>query len=135
MKFPFNKSLSSMTLSPEKIKNITILTNNFDKIILIKAMSNGNKLGYLNFTQYDGANLKLADIFVFENYRNLGVGTELLKKSIELAASLGVKKIFGVMVGEIERLTIFYKSFGFSIIGKNIELNLTKLDSDHHLTD
>ncbi|WP_405050690.1 GNAT family N-acetyltransferase [Serratia sp. AKBS12] len=60
--------------------------------------------------------------FIFENYRNLGVGTELLKKSIELAASLGVEKIFGVMVGENERLTIFYKSFGVSIIGKTLNL-------------
>ncbi|WP_260513916.1 GNAT family N-acetyltransferase [Serratia fonticola] len=121
----YNRSKPPKCVTPKTVKNIDFITNKSDKIILIKAMLDGNKIGYLAFTQYDGESLKLADILIYEGYQNLGVGTQLMYKAIAIAASLGVNRIFGVMVGDIDRLKEFYESFGFLIIGTNIELNLT----------
>ncbi|HHQ6632595.1 TPA: GNAT family N-acetyltransferase [Serratia fonticola] len=121
----YNRSKSPKCATPKTVRNIDFITNSSDKIILIKAILDGNKIGYLTFTQYDGESLKLADILIYEGYQNLGIGTQLMYKAIEIAASLGVNRIFGVMVGDIDRLKEFYGSFGFLIIGTSIELNLT----------
>ncbi|MBI0274855.1 GNAT family N-acetyltransferase [Hafnia alvei] len=120
-----NRSKPTKCVTPKTVRNIDFITNESDKIILIKAILDGNKIGYLTFTQYDGESLKLADILIYEGYQNLGVGTQLMYKAIVIADSLGVKRIFGVMVGDIDRLKKFYESFGFLIVGTNIELNLT----------
>lgn len=45
MKLPFSKNFSPRTSPPEKIKNITIITNKFERIICIKAMSNEKNWG------------------------------------------------------------------------------------------
>lgn len=119
----FNKNIIPKCVTPKTVKDIKFITNTSERVIFIKAMLNDKKIGYLNFTQYDGINLKLADIFVFEGYRNLGIGTQLMQKAIAIAASLGVNRIFGVMVGDIDRLKAFYGSFGFLIIGTSIERN------------
>lgn len=86
------------------------------------------KIGYLRLTRYDREKIKLADVFVDENYRNIGIGSKLLDEAIKLALLLEVKLIYGVICGETKRLEIFYRKFGFEISGKNIELKLRKND-------
>ncbi|WP_089638771.1 GNAT family N-acetyltransferase [Escherichia coli] len=105
-------------------KNIEIIKREFDGCIFMKATLHGIKIGSIALTRNDGKNIKLADIIINEGYRGFGVGSVLLTKAIESASSLGVRKIYGVMCGDTERLIKFYKSFGFEIHGNSIELYL-----------
>lgn len=109
------------------IKEIDISINNAeDKLIIFKATYNGFKIGSLNLVKKknDTDKIKLADIIVLDRYRDLGVGSKLLKSAIIYAKPVEINKIYGVMVGDIFRLEKFYRSFGFNILGKNIELNI-----------
>ncbi|WP_337262238.1 GNAT family N-acetyltransferase [Serratia sp. MMO-24] len=70
------------------------------------------KTGYLYLTRYDGESIKLADIFVFDNYRNIGVGSKLLEEAIKSASLLEIKFIYGVICGE-EKTTRFLSVIWF----------------------
>lgn len=109
------------------VNQIEFLINNTNnKYIFYKVMYNGIKIGnlYLIKKEKDEDKIKLADIIIFDEYRNLGIGRKLLENAINFVSSIGIKQIYGVMVGDIDRLEKFYQSFGFEISGKNIKLNV-----------
>ncbi|WP_199637495.1 GNAT family N-acetyltransferase [Serratia sp. PAMC26656] len=108
------------------IGDLSFSVNMYDRLLRMKVMRNGQELGYLNFTRNDGESIYLADIFIFDGYRNLGVGTRLLHAGIEQVKMLNIERIYGVMVGDVDRLRSFYQSFGFELSGKNIELVIKK---------
>ncbi|MCF1610040.1 GNAT family N-acetyltransferase [Serratia marcescens] len=108
------------------IGDLSFSVNIHDQLLLMKVMKNGMPLGYLNFTRNDGQSIYLADISIFDGYRNLGVGTRLLHAGIEQVKMLSVERIYGVMAGDVDRLRGFYQSFGFELSGENIELIIKK---------
>lgn len=112
--------------SKKCIGDLSFSVNMYGQLLRMKVMRNGLELGYLNFTRNDGESIYLADIFIFDRYRNFGVGTRLLHAGIEQVKMLNIERIYGVMVGDVDRLRSFYQSFGFELSGKNIELVIKK---------
>lgn len=51
----------------------------------------------------------------FRDYRSKGIGTALIKELINFAKERSVRTIKGTMVGDIRRLSSWYKSLGFSV--------------------
>lgn len=102
------------------------INNMDDKLIIFKITYNGFKIGNLNLVKKknDTDKIKLADIIVLNRYRNLGIGSKLLENAIAYTKSIGINKIYGSMIGDISRLEKFYRSLGFKISGKNIELDV-----------
>lgn len=98
--------------------------------IIFKAVLDGRQIGRLNLTKYDGESIYFADIVVFHGYRCSGVGKKLISEALYKCKLSGVKRIYGVIVGESgefiekERLRELYKSQGFSVSGDNIEIFL-----------
>ena len=58
------------------------------------------------------------------NFQGRGLGSQLLKLVIDEVHLHGVRKIEGTMEGDIDRLTPWYKSFGFTIDEHNHRISL-----------
>lgn len=104
------------------------MTNANNNLIIFKVMFNGFQIGNLNLVKEKNNidRIKLADIIILDKYRNLGIGKKLLENAINFLPSIGINKIYGIMVGDTDKLERFYQSFGFKISGKNIELDIIK---------
>jgi len=59
----------------------------------------------------------LEDIFVDENYREKGIGTQLVKRAIELAKELNCYKIIATSRFERENIHEWYQKLGFKKYG------------------
>jgi len=86
---------------------------------------------------------KLGDIYVLDrllprfkwcpwykpriNYRNQGLGSQILRCVIIQCHILGIHELSGEIVGDREALTLFYRRHGFSINGTVITLDLHSL--------
>lgn len=55
----------------------------------------------------------LEDVFVKEEYRNKGIGSEIVKKAIEIAKKLNCYKIIATSRFEREKVHEFYEKLGF----------------------
>ncbi len=66
----------------------------------------------------------LEDVFVKEEFRNKGVGTQLVKKAIEIAKELNCYKILATSRFERENVHKFYEKLGFKKWGFEFRLNL-----------
>lgn len=119
---------------------IQINESQYINLIVVKAvLSNGSLVGYAKVS-IAGNTANLSDLYVTDkigyrwpsfmslpfsfkrkhNFRNNGIGTKLLLRSIDLAKLAGCNQMKGWMHGDIERLQLFYTSLGFEISGINI---------------
>jgi GNAT superfamily N-acetyltransferase len=66
----------------------------------------------------------LEDLFVNEQYRKQGIGSELVKTAIEEAKRLGCYKLVGNSRNENEKVHVFYERFGFKRHGYEFRIDL-----------
>ncbi|ABL78467.1 GNAT family N-acetyltransferase [Thermofilum pendens] len=66
----------------------------------------------------------LEDVYVDEEYRGRGIGTELVKKAIEVARSMNCYKIIATSRFEREAVHKWYEKLGFKRYGYEFRLNL-----------
>ena len=76
----------------------------------IYVMFNGKKVGYYYFHHTDGK-MEIDDLYVFPQYRNMGIGTEILKKCI----SETNLPIFLYVFASNKRAIALYQRLGFEI--------------------
>jgi GNAT superfamily N-acetyltransferase len=65
----------------------------------------------------------LEDVYVDENFRGKGIGTELVKKAIELARKLNCYKIIATSRFERENVHEFYQKLGFEKFGYEFRMD------------
>ena len=66
----------------------------------------------------------LEDVFVDENYRSRGIGTELVKKAIEVAKQLNCYKIIATSRFERGNVHEWYQKLGFKKFGYEFRMDL-----------
>lgn len=66
----------------------------------------------------------LEDVFVNENYRSRGIGTELVKKAINLAKEKNCYKIIATSRFEREYVHKWYEKLGFKKFGYEFRMDL-----------
>ena len=66
----------------------------------------------------------LEDVYVDENYRGKGIGTELVKRAIELAKNLGCYKIIATSRFERNNVHEWYEKLGFKKWGYEFRMDL-----------
>jgi len=66
----------------------------------------------------------LEDVFVDENYRGRGIGTELVKKAIEVAKQLNCYKIIATSRFERGNVHEWYQKLGFKKFGYEFRMDL-----------
>jgi len=66
----------------------------------------------------------LEDVFVNEKYREKGIGTQLVKRAIELAKKLNCYKIIATSRFERENLHEWYQGLGFKKHGFEFRIDL-----------
>lgn len=66
----------------------------------------------------------LEDVYVDENYRGQGVGSELVKKVIEMAKEKNCYKIIATSRTSRAKVHEFYKRLGFEEYGVEFRINL-----------
>jgi len=66
----------------------------------------------------------LEDVYVDENFRGKGIGTELVKKAIEVAKKLNCYKIIATSRFEREKVHEWYQKFGFKKFGFEFRMDL-----------
>ena len=66
----------------------------------------------------------LEDVFVDENFRGRGIGTELVKKAIEIAKKLNCYKIIATSRFERENIHEWYQKLGFKKFGYEFRMDL-----------
>ena len=66
----------------------------------------------------------LEDVYVDENFRGKGIGTELVKRAIELARKLNCYKIIATSRFERENVHEFYQKLGFEKFGYEFRMDL-----------
>lgn len=71
---------------------------------------NEKKVGYYYFHDADGK-MGIDDFYVFPQYRNMGIGTEMLKKCI----SETKLPVFLYVFANNKRAIAFYQMFGFQV--------------------
>jgi ribosomal protein S18 acetylase RimI-like enzyme len=79
--------------------------------------SNDKLVGFLGMKMLDDDILKLDDIIVLPDFRNLGCGKELLNYCKTKAKELGATKIQLGMIDDNKRLKKWYEENGFVNIG------------------
>ncbi len=81
---------------------------------------------YVRYSTWKGRVLYLEDLVVKENYRNKGIGTQLMQSTIEFAKLNGFKRIqWQVLDWNVDAIR-FYKKFNaqFDAEWTNVHLNL-----------
>ena len=73
-------------------------------------MLNEKKVGYYYFHDVDGR-MEIDDLYVFPQYRNMGIGTEILKKCI----SETDPPVFLYVFANNKRAIALYQKLGFQI--------------------
>ena len=66
----------------------------------------------------------LEDVFVDEDFRGRGIGTELVKKAIEISKELGCYKIIATSRFEREKIHEWYQKLGFKRFGYEFRMDL-----------
>jgi GNAT superfamily N-acetyltransferase len=66
----------------------------------------------------------LEDVYIDENYRGKGIGTELVKRAIELAKNLGCYKIIATSRFERNNVHEWYEKLGFKKWGYEFRMDL-----------
>ncbi|MEM5875494.1 MAG: GNAT family N-acetyltransferase [Candidatus Aenigmatarchaeota archaeon] len=66
----------------------------------------------------------LEDVFVLEEYRSKGIGTELVKRAIELAKEKNCYKILATSRFEREYIHKWYEKLGFKRFGYEFRMDL-----------
>ncbi|MEM5830137.1 MAG: GNAT family N-acetyltransferase [Candidatus Aenigmatarchaeota archaeon] len=66
----------------------------------------------------------LEDVFVKEEYRNIGIGSKLVKKAIDVAKKLNCYKILATSRFEREYVHKFYEKLGFKKWGFEFRIDL-----------
>ena len=90
----------------------------FYRTMLLAVTGNGNAVGHLAIDRKDNT-FELTWLFVEERYRNKGVATKLLNKTIELAEEThGIQSISLTVNNSSVKDTLiaFYNRFDFSIV-------------------
>jgi len=64
------------------------------------------------FSSWDGKAVRLGNLYVKEEYRNLGIGTSLLKKVTEVSLQMGCNRMEWHVLNWNERAINFYKAIG-----------------------
>ncbi|EGR1221386.1 GNAT family N-acetyltransferase [Vibrio parahaemolyticus] len=126
----------------------------FNAFRIDAVLLNGHSVGYINIslkeTVADLCDLCVKDSYIYlwpnfmpsflsitrkRNYQNKGIGSGLFTAAIEHSRSKGCTKMKGWMHGDKVRLERFYRSFGFTISGINIELDLENMHNKAFKTD
>ncbi|MGB9675378.1 MAG: GNAT family N-acetyltransferase [Candidatus Nanoarchaeia archaeon] len=112
-------------LKETKFKENEIKTNGI-KIFVEK---DGKEIGrcFLYFIKNDlheKPYVLLEDVFVEENYRGEKIGTNLVKKALERAKSMGCYKIIATSRFERENVHKFYERLGFKKYGFEFRMDL-----------
>jgi len=109
-----------MKLKEKKIKTFGI------KIV---AEENGKEIGgcfiYLIKNRlHEELYALLEDVYVDKNFRGRGIGTELVRKAIELAKNLNCYKIIAISRFGREKIHEWYQNLGFKKFGFEFRMEL-----------
>jgi putative acetyltransferase len=80
---------------------------------LLLAMNNGLAIGCTGIRQLDAETAELKRMYVQDEYRGLGIGMALLKRSMQRAKELGYKKMRLDTLKNMTKAQELYSSFGF----------------------
>lgn len=70
------------------------------------------KVGYYHFFQNEDGEYEIDDLYIFPEYRNRGIGTEIIKKC---CSSVNVPVMLYVFIRNENAVTL-YQSLGFEIV-------------------
>lgn len=99
---------------------------NFEFCIRIRVIQSNTCIGYATLIRKNNL-ATLADIFIHhhlmlkthQNFRNQGIGTQLLNYVLHYCQAQGITRIEGVAKGDLEKLIPWYKKHGFTISTDN----------------
>lgn len=102
-------------LQSYEIYSKDIIKSNLEQHFNLLAEINEEIVGYVAFSYIEDQS-ELLKICVLPHYQRLGVGSKLLKRSIDLLAEKNVNEIFLEVSEENSKAISFYEKFGFSRI-------------------
>ena len=99
------------------------------RMVRLSAQKDDQEIGYMSiyFIVNEGHEKPYAlfeYLFVSEDYRRQGIGTDLIKNAIEFVKKEGCYKILAQSRHGREGLHEMYKNLGFDDHGKNFRMNL-----------
>jgi ribosomal protein S18 acetylase RimI-like enzyme len=106
-------------------KYFTDVLNNPEAICLI-AEENGNPIGYISATPKEinyrrSKYMEIDNMGVSPNYRSKGIGSQLIKKVLELAKEKGFQKAYVNAYSDNVKAIDFYEKSGFKKIDVSLE--------------
>ena len=108
------------SMAPYTMEVIQRWINNIENLIALIAEYNKKIVGYASIYKFQHLRRKgvgnLA-IFLHQDFHNIGLGTAMTKKLVQLAKKEGMHKINLQVVAENKIAVHLYKKFGFNIEG------------------
>ena len=105
----------------EKIKMWQELINHPDVIIWIAYDANHKSLGFIGYFTKNNS-YEITTLYVLSEYHGLGIGSKLMKRSLQAILSFNINANFYLWVLEDNAPAIhFYKKFGFVCNGEKSE--------------
>ena len=105
----------------EKIKMWQELINHPDVIIWIAYDANHESLGFIGYFTKNNS-YEITTLYVLSEYHGRGIGTKLMKRSLQAILSFNINANFYLWVLEDNAPAIhFYKKFGFVCNGEKSE--------------
>ena len=107
LKAPCYERFSNYTLD-----DVSDYIESCDNGIILVALHDDNIIGFINIINYDNDS-SIEDIFIEENFRHRGIGSELMKKALTWIKSNTNTKTLSVHITKgNEKVFKFYNKFG-----------------------
>lgn len=97
----------------QEIQNIKQQYARPSGVMIIVYSDNEKTIGCFGIRAYEGTICELKRMYLKKEYRGLGIGKELLTKSIELGRALGYKKMRLDTLPSMQAAIGLYKNMGF----------------------
>ena len=99
------------------------------EFLKLSIVENGEEIGrcflyFISNDLHERPYALLEDVYVREEYRGRGLGTELVKKAIEIARKRNAYKIIATSRFERENVHKFYEKLGFKKWGIEFRIDL-----------
>ena len=117
-----SKKALRWSMAPYTIESIERWTNNLPNLIPLVAEHEGVIVGYAAIFKFPNQRRKgIGDlaIYLHQNFHNVGLGTAMTKRLLQLATRDKMHRIALTVVKENEIALTLYKKFGFQIEGIN----------------
>mgnify|MGYP001313725483 CR=1 FL=1 len=99
-----------------------------NSLYVLTAKSNGKLLGLIRIVGDGTTILYIQDILVHTDYKRKGIGTELIKRTLQKYASVRQKVL---LTEDTEETRGFYESLGFESCDKGYLVSFVKLENKY----